>query len=125
VDSDTALPSSAEGKISTDHDTRSTEGIQGRCHPCLEKLPSNHSANVNAVEDPSSVDVIKEQERVPLSWLNNLKSHKQRRPDPEDDDDAEYITEDEDIEIGNPENLRARSARISQQLKRAKVSEAM
>jgi hypothetical protein len=122
ADSDSVLPSSDEGNVSTDHDTRSSQSTKGKRHggPCPEKIPSSHSANEDVVENPSSTDIV--DSGPTLSWLNDLKSHQRRRPDPEDDDEADYTAENEDAEIGDPNTSRIKSARISQQSKRAKLT---
>jgi hypothetical protein len=89
---DTALTSSAEGSVSTNHDE---------------------------AENSTSTGVTKE----PVVWSHGLTSHRRRTPNPEDDDDAEYIAQDEEgVEIGAPDTSRSKSGRISEQSKRAKLT---
>lgn len=93
-------------------------------HRQLEKVPPGHSINKDVVENPTSTGAIEgRKQSLTLSWLNGLKSYKRHRPDPNDDDEAEYTTEnEEDIEIGDPDTLRTKSTRISKQSKRAKLT---
>jgi hypothetical protein len=115
TDNDVVLPSPAQRSVSTDHimnSSQSTAGKRGGTHPA--SLPPTHQ---DVVE--SGTGAIEGQERVAWSWLNDLRSNKQRRPDPEDDDDAEYTAGNEDVEFGAPDTSRTKSARISKQLQQA------
>ena len=78
-------------------------------------LTSSAEGSVGTKHDGTGVP----KERV--VWSHGLTSHKRRAPNPEDDDDAEYIAQDEeDVEIGAPDTSRSKSTRIGEQLKRAK-----
>ena len=65
---------------------------------------------------------IEGQEGLSLSWLNDLKSHKRHRPDPQDDNDMEYADQNEEIETEAPDTSRAKSMRISKQSNPAKLT---
>jgi hypothetical protein len=98
ANSDTALTSSAEGSISTNHGTGSSQSIAD--------LPLCHSANEDEDENPTSTGVT---------------SHGQRMPNP---DDMEYIPRnEEEVEIGAADTSRSKSTRISEQLKLAKLTQ--
>jgi hypothetical protein len=118
---DTALTSSAEGSVSTNHDTGSSQSIAGKRHEdtFVKNLPLSRSANDDEAENSTSTGVTKE----PVVWSHGLTSHRRRTPNPEDDDDAEYIVQDEEgVEIGAPDTSRSKSGRISEQSKRAKLT---
>ena len=121
MDSNTTLSSSAEGS-STDRNTRCAKRKRsGGSHQ--ENLPPGDPANENVVEKHIGTGNIEGQEGPSLSWLNDLKSHKQHRPDPQDDDDVEYADQNEEIETGAPDTLRAKSMRISKQSNPAKLTQ--
>lgn len=85
-------------------------------------MPPGDPANKNVVEKRIGTGNIEGQEGPSLSWLNDLKSHKQHRPDPQDDDDTEYADQNEEIETGAPDTSRAKSVRISKQSNPAKLT---
>lgn len=87
-----------------------------------ENLPPGDPANENVVEKHIGTGNIEGQEGPSLSWLNDLKSHKQHRPDPQDDDDTEYADQNEEIETGAPDTSRTKSVRISKQSNPAKLT---
>lgn len=104
--------SQAPGADSENVPPPSAEGSGGRGGTGLETSPRSNSADKHAASEG--------QERINFSWLNDLKSNNQRRPDPEDDDEADYRAENEDhIEPGAPDVLRTKSSRISKQVTRA------
>ena len=97
ADNNTALTSSAEGSVSTNHGTASSQSIAD--------LPLRHSANENEDENPTSTGVT---------------SHRRRTPNP---DDTEYIPRNEEVEIGAADTSRSKSTRISEQSQRAKLTQ--
>ena len=108
---DIVLPSSSKGSISAH---------RGGTHLSLSPHPP---ANEVEVENPSGKGAIEVKERLDYSLLNSLKSYKQSRVDPGDNDDAEFVGGNEDdIECGAPRTTRAKSIRISKQSKRAKLT---
>lgn len=100
ADSDPTLSSSAQGSDSAD-------------------LP----ANKDEVEKPTDTGVTSGQKKLTWVWTHGLMSHNWRSHDPDDDNDAEFRAGDEDdAEMGAPDTLHTKSARISKQTKQAELA---
>lgn len=127
-DQGTPPSSSVQGSSSADNNVASSQSTaeKRRASACPEGLPPSDPANENLVGNSTSTSASDEQKKLAWRWLSelNTKSYNQRRPDSEDDDDADYRAENEDDdEIGASATLRAKSARIGKrQLEQAKLT---
>lgn len=85
---------------------------------------ADHSANKDDIEKPTDTGVTNRQTKSTWVWSHGLMSHNQRSCDPDDDDNAEYRAGNEDnAEMGAPDTLHMKSARISKQTKQVELAQ--
>ena len=85
---------------------------------------ADHPANKNDIEKPTDMGVTNRQTKSTWVWSHGLMSHNRRSCDPDDDDNAEYRAGNEDnTEMGAPDTLRMKRARISKQTKQVELAQ--